>query len=482
MPGNPSQSTISEPRIPSIWTKLAYGFGSVAYGIKDNGFSYFLLIFFSQALGVDAPLVGLALLIALAVDAVSDPIIGYLSDNTHSRWGRRHPWMYGAAIPIAITYFLIWNPPAGLTGNALFPWIVCFSIAIRLLITCYEIPNTALVSELTDDYDQRTSLLSYRYFFGWAGGTFIATFALAVFLVPTETIQSGLINIDGYRLYGMLASALILISILVTSIGTHRWIPLLKSPPPKQKLYLGRAFREVFETLANRSFVALFVTTLFAATATGLGAGLFFYLMGYFWGFSTAQISFISFSVIFSALMALFLAPLISRKFGKKRGAIYTAMVAFTVAPMPYLLRILGVMPENGDPVLFPIMALIVVLDTALIIAVQILTASMVADLAEDAQLRTSRRSEGVLFSAVTFSRKAMQGLGLMTASVVLTLAQFPTEAAPADVPLDSITRLGGIYAPLIFTIWMLAVASLTFYRINRNIHEQNIETLNSIK
>jgi len=482
MAGNITAEKPPETRVPTIWTKLFYGFGSVAYGIKDNGFSYFLLIFFSQALGVDAPLVGLALLIALAVDAVSDPIIGYLSDNTHSRWGRRHPWMYGAAIPIAISYFLIWNPHEGLTGNALFPWIVCFSILIRLLITCYEIPNTALVSELTDDYDQRTSLFSYRYFFGWAGGTFIATFALAVLLVPTETIKSGLINIDGYRLYGMFASALILLSILVTSIGTHSWIPVLKPPPPKQKLRLSRAFKDIFETLANRSFVALFVTTIFAATATGLGAGLYFYLMGYFWGFSTAQISFISFSVIFSALLALVLAPIISNKFGKKRGAIFTAMIAFTAAPMPYLLRFLGVMPENGDPILYPIMAGVVVLDTALIIVVQILAASMVADLAEDAQLRTNRRSEGVLFSAVTFSRKAMQGLGLMTASIVLTIAQFPTEAAPTDVPLDAVARLGGIYAPLIFTIWMLSVISLTFYKINRTVHEQNIETIKSIK
>ena len=74
-------------------TKLAYGFGAVAYGVKNNGFDYFLLLFYSQVMGVDAPLVGLALLIALLFDAFSDPVVGYLSDNTHSKWGRRHPWM-----------------------------------------------------------------------------------------------------------------------------------------------------------------------------------------------------------------------------------------------------------------------------------------------------------------------------------------------------------------------------------------------------
>ena len=144
-------------------TKLAYGFGAVAYGVKNNGFDYFLLLFYSQVMGVDAPLVGLALLIALLFDAFSDPIVGYLSDNTHSKWGRRHPWMYASALPVAIGYFLLWVPPAGLTGNELFPYILVLAIFIRVCITLFEVPSSALSAELTQDYDDRTSLFSYRY-------------------------------------------------------------------------------------------------------------------------------------------------------------------------------------------------------------------------------------------------------------------------------------------------------------------------------
>ena len=101
--------------------KIAYGIGSVAFGIKGNGFDYFLLLFYSQVLGVDAYLVGLALLIALMVDSLSDPLIGYISDNTYTRWGRRHPYMYIAAIAVALSYFFVWNPPSGVSGNDLFP-------------------------------------------------------------------------------------------------------------------------------------------------------------------------------------------------------------------------------------------------------------------------------------------------------------------------------------------------------------------------
>jgi MFS family permease len=89
--GAPTAS-IAAGRVPetTVWTRLVYGFGSVAFGVKDNGFSYFLLLYYSQAIGLDSRLVGLAITIALVFDAFADPLIGYWSDNLRSRWGRRH--------------------------------------------------------------------------------------------------------------------------------------------------------------------------------------------------------------------------------------------------------------------------------------------------------------------------------------------------------------------------------------------------------
>lgn len=228
--------------------------------MKNNGFDYFLLIFYSQVLGVDAPLVGLALLIALSVDAISDPLVGYFSDNTHSRWGRRHPWMYAAIIPITFAYYFLWSPPSGLSGNELFPYLLALSITIRLLITFYEIPCSGLIPEITDDYDQRTSLVSFRVFFGWLGGIMIAVTALSTFLVPTDTIANGLMNAGGYGTYDLWASGLIFLSMSVCALSTHKLIPHLKAPPPKAPMSAGRIFGEIKETLSNRSFFALFGT------------------------------------------------------------------------------------------------------------------------------------------------------------------------------------------------------------------------------
>jgi Na+/melibiose symporter-like transporter len=462
----------------TLGTKVAYGFGAVAFGVKNNGFDYFLLLFYSQVMGVDAPLVGMALLIALLFDAFSDPIVGYLSDNTHSRWGRRHPWMYGAAIPVALCYFMLWVPPSGLTGNELFPYILAMAILIRVLITFFEVPSSALSAELTSQYDERTSLFSYRYFFGWAGGTIMATIALAVFLVPTETISNGLLNIQGYRTYAVVASVLILLSILVTAFGTHKHIPHFKAPPPKAPMSVKRIFKEILETLGDRSFAALFLAALFGAIAAGLSAGLSFYMSGYFWEFSTDQISLISFSIIFSAFIALFLAPAISKRSGKKRGAIYVGIIAFTVAPAPVIFRLLGFMPDNGSPALFPIVLAAVMIETTLVITLSILTSSMMADLVEDSEIRTARRSEGVLFAAATFARKAVQGFGVLAASLVLALVQFPKGIAPGQVPDETVFRLGLYYAPTLFVIWMMMIASLRLYRIDRDSHEENLRTL----
>ena len=132
----------------TLKTQLTYGFGAVAYGIKDNGFGYFLLLFYGTVVGLEPGLVGTAIFIALIFDAFSDPIVGYWSYNTRSRLGRRHPFMYAAALPVAISYWALWNPPE-LGQLGLFWYVLCLAILIRTFITLYETPSSALMPELT---------------------------------------------------------------------------------------------------------------------------------------------------------------------------------------------------------------------------------------------------------------------------------------------------------------------------------------------
>ncbi len=457
-----------------VWLKLAHGTGAAAFGIKNNGFDYFLLLFYGTVVGLEPGLVGLAILIALVFDAISDPLVGYWSDNFRSRWGRRHPFMYAAAIPVALSYFLLWNPPDwGDTG--LFLYLTCLAVLIRTFITFYETPSSALIPELTQDYEERTSMQSYRLFFGWSGGNLMSVLMFGVLL----TGPLGLRDREAFATYGVIASALILSAILISAVGTHHRIPQLHRPVETGERYsVRRIFREMIETLSERSFIALFFATVLFSVATGLYAALAFLILNYFWGFNEFQIFIWTCTVFFSALLGFLIAPWITRRLGKKPATIVLGLLAFTIQPLPILLRLAGVMPENGDPVLFPLVLAINVLDLALIIAVQAVSYSMIADLVESNQLKTGRRSEGVYYAAITFTRKTTQGLGVLAAGLILSAVAFPEGADPASVDPDTLWWLGAFYAPSALVLWMGALYCLTRYRIDKAGHEANLRRL----
>ena len=450
---------------PSYLTRIAFGVGGVADGVKNNGFDYFLLFYYSQVLGVSASLVAAALFIALVVDAVSDPVVGYWSDNFRTRLGRRHPFMYASMVPVAIAYYFAWNPPAGLTGNDLFLWLVVLTICVRILFTMYEVPQNALAAELTSDYDARTSLMSFRYF-------------LALLLRPTEADPSGFFNKEGWQTYGLWASIVIFLAVFATTAGTHSHIPHLKRPPPPRKLSLGTIFREILETVSNPSFRALFLATLFGLLATGISASLNQYINGLFWEFTTDQTALLTVAVYISAVIALIVAPIVGKTLGKKRGAIIIGALAFSIAPAPVLARVLGLMPPNGTDALFNIVISITIFDLALIIVTQMLIGSMIADVVEDSELETGRRSEGIFFAGISFIRKLAQGSGVMLAAIVLSVASIAPGMRPGMVPEAQLKMLGLGYAASLLTIWMLMIFCVSFYRISREGHEANLRAL----
>ena len=470
-----------QPHRTSFLTRIAYGFGSVAYGVKDNGFGYFLLLFYGTVIGVDPGMVGLAIFIALMLDAVSDPVVGYVSDNWRSKWGRRHPFMYAAAIPVSISYFLLWNPPE-LSDGQLFWYLLILAVLIRTFITFYETQSSSLLPELSQDYDERTKLQAWRLYFGWTGGNLMSVLMFGALLVANEKYPVGTLNRDGYAAYGIISSVLIFLSIMISALGTHSEIKYLKPPPPQRKIGLGTIFREIFETLGERSFFALFLATLFGAVATGVSGALAFLMLTYFWGFSGSQIFLWTLLVFISALIGLLVAPRVSKAIGKKRAVIVLGVIAYSMAPAPVLLRLLGWMPENGDPLLYPIVAAINTIDLSLIIALQAILYSMIADLVEQSELKTGRRSEGVFFAAVTFTRKATQGLGAFAAGIMLSLISFPQGAARGDVQPETLWKLGAFYAPSLLLLWTLMIVAVSFYRIDRQDHEQNLQRLEDIE
>ena len=472
-----SETALPEKKLGHL-TRMAFGVGGAAGGIKNNGFDYVLLLFYSQILGLPGWWVAGAIWIALIVDAVSDPVVGYWSDNLRSRFGRRHPFLYAAAIPVAIAYFFVWNPPTGLEGSSLFAWLLTLIIIVRVGYTLFEVPSLSLAAELSQDYDVRTALMSYRYFFAWVGGLAIQVMLFAVFLEPSEGDVQGFQHIPGWNAYGLVAAIAIFSAIAVTALGTHHRIPKLMKAPAKRELTLAKIFSEIWETLSNPSFRALFIATLFGLLATGISATLNQYINSFFWNFTGDQLALLTMAVFLSSGMALIVAPIAGRIWGKKRAAIIIGLMAFTLAPAPVFARLLGLLPANGTPELFYIILIVTVLDIALIIAYQMLAASMVTDIVEESELKTGRRSEGTFFAGITFIRKLSQGIGVLTASLILAAASIAPGTRVEDASPDSVAALGWGYATTLLTVWMLMIFAISFYRISREDHARNLEAL----
>lgn len=466
--------TSSSARL-TLSTKLYYGFGAVAYGVKDNGFSFLLLLYYNQVLHLPAQWVGAGILAALLVDAVSDPMVGYLSDNLHSPWGRRHPFMYAAVIPVAIAYFVLWNPPTGLSPESLLAFFVVTAILVRTCITFYEIPSTSLVAELTDDYDERTSLLGFRFFFGWWGGLTMAVLAFLVFLPQA---RGGVLYEAGYRSYGLVAAGIMVGAMLISALGTHRHIPQLRRPPERHALGLRRTARDLRETLSNRSFLMLFASAIFTAMAAGVSTSLNLYFNTFFWELRSEQIGLLNLPFFASAAVALLVTPMLSVRLGKKHAGLLIAGTAFLLAPLPIVLRLVGVFPANGTDALFYCLLAFGAFEVTLIIIASILISAMVADVVEESELRTGRRSEGVFFAARSFAQKAVHGIGTFSATLILMAISFPTDAQPGEVPAAIVSNLGFVYVPVLMIMYVLALGFLSAYGISRESHAAHLREL----
>ncbi|MBT5154543.1 MAG: sugar transporter, partial [Gammaproteobacteria bacterium] len=139
-------------------TKLSQGIGAIPDTVKNWVFNSFILLFYNQILGIEAFYISLVLAVAIVFDAVTDPLVASYSDNLQSRWGRRHPLMMIASLPLGIGMFAIFVPPPELSELLLLGWLLMFVILTRGLMTLFFVPWAAIAAELSDDYHERTSV------------------------------------------------------------------------------------------------------------------------------------------------------------------------------------------------------------------------------------------------------------------------------------------------------------------------------------
>ena len=461
-------------------TMASYGFGAAAYGVKDSGFGTFLLLFYNQVVGVPASTVGLVIMIALVVDAFIDPTVGVLSDRTRSRWGRRHPWMYAAAVPIMLGWLALWNPPT-LSEPMTLLYLFAIAVLVRSAVSAYEVPSQALTPELSGDYDERTRIMAYRYLFGWAGGLTMLVSAYLYFLAPAPGFPNGLLNRAGYTGFAIAGAVFMGVAILVSALGTHHEIKHLPSVPVRPQS-LGENFRELGETLKNRAFAVLMAAGVCAYTAQGVSYAISNYLYSYVWGFKGYAFLYMSLALFTGVGFAFVIAQLVGRRASKPRAATIAILLAGLVATAPYTLRLLGLFPSPESGWMLPAIYLFAALSTTCSVTSYILGSSMMADVAEDSQSRTGRRSEGTFYAGGFFVQKCTSGLGIFVTGIILDVAGFPEKAVPGQVPVATIDRLTLIYICVYVACTALAAFCYTQFPFGRREHEARLAHLAEVQ
>ena len=281
-------------RLP-LRTKLAYGIGEMGEVVFNGMFNGFIVIFYNQAIGLSNSLIGTAIMLAMIGDAVSDPLVGMISDRWRSRWGRRHPFLFMAPIPLATSLFFIFNPPAALTGGIsgepsslwLFIWLTCWTISGRLFVTLYTIPHHALGGELTKDPNERSRLFSLNAIIGYVSGALFALTVWGFFFAGESTLADGSIvpkhlDVSAYPPVILTACGIVLVMIYASSLGTLGRVPYLSSPPEDlARLSLWGFYRELMGVFKNPNYAVLLIGFFLLMISIGLSETLGIFIATY---------------------------------------------------------------------------------------------------------------------------------------------------------------------------------------------------------
>ena len=456
--------------------KINYSIGSVANGVKTDTFTFFLLFFYSNIIGLNPGLAGSAIFIALCIDAITDPLMGTISDRTNSSLGRRHPYMFISFIPMSLGYILLFAPRQGwdMSQTDLFLWMTVFTVLTRLGMTLFDIPHRAFGGEVTKDYQERTILMSWREAFGWIAGLSNAFLGYGIFFASTPEYPQGQLNPDAWFPFALTGAIVMIISVLYSSYSTKDEIKSLSKWTGN--ITLTDIFKELRIAIGNKSFLIFFFGNLFLSLSWGLANTLTLFVNTYFWEFEATQIKYFLPIYLMGTLLALYLTPKLVNLFDKRTIVMISISVVGIIAPAAFIFYNLGLTPENGsyELVMF-ISSFLIILITFNIIG-NMVRDSMVGDIADEVELDSGKRQEGILFATVGFMQKLNTGLGSFFAGQVLNFINFDRSNHTAEQAYT----LAFVQGPMTTLLMIVPLIIFSFYSLSASRHKEIIESLKS--
>lgn len=454
--------------------KAAYGAGAIANGLVSAGVGFFLLFYLTAVCGMSGALAGLAQLIALLIDAVADPAIGLASDRIRSRFGRRLPFMALSLLPFASSFALIFSLPSSLTGIAQFAYVTACLVFLRLSLSAFVLPFTAVGAEVTDDHRERASVVAYRLTFENVGILCVVVLGLGVFMSgPT-----GLLQRSHYGPFGWSGAALVLITGVIAMGAVKAALPRLHDPGSLQPLSLASFAREFIDLMRNRSFLLLFGTVAIYFLAYCTAGALALHACRYFWRLDTLATQLVLLSGTLGPVLGAPLSAFALRHMEKRTLSIgaFAAIALFMF--WPALFQLYG--PIRLAPSAAGVLLMVngVLVGTAIMVG-GIGFQSMLADTADEHEYLFGVRREGLFFSGLTFAYKAAAGLGGLFAGVALDLIHFPTDstalASISQIPPGILEKLALISGPFPALFVAAAPLFLLGYHLTRRKHAEII-------
>jgi GPH family glycoside/pentoside/hexuronide:cation symporter len=432
-------------------TKVLYGIADLGISLLTAAIQFFLLFFYTDIAGIDPGLAGTALLVGkLTWDALNDPVFGYLSDRTRSRWGRRKPYMLIGAIPFGLTIWLLFSIPAGLVGVKAFLAVLGSFLLADTFQTMVSVPYYALSAELTYDYDERTSLISIRMIFtvvGYILGAALTT-AVAGFFMNLGWTKNA-----AYSGMGAVFGAVAVITLLITTFGVK------EIPNPDLKPAEMPALKQIKFVFKNRPFVQyMIMSTIISISFTLLTSLLPYYLT--YQLKMTSEISYVMFVMLATIGVFLLMWQKISKKMSK--GPAYALGLAIASAAI----LVAFFLPAHPTWIIY-LVAFIAGLGFS---AQYVFPWSMIPDVIEVDQAVTGERHEGIYFGVNAFLGKLTGALGIAASGWALKLYGYVPNAVQTPHALFGIRFFFAVVPVIAFVI---ALPLLIWYPINRKNHAE---------
>ncbi|WP_017315684.1 MFS transporter [Mastigocladopsis repens] len=460
----PQQTSESEKL--DLKTKLAFGAGDLGPAITANISIFFLLVFFTNVAGIPAGLAGIILLIGKIWDAVNDPFVGVLTDKTKSRWGRRLPWLFYGAIPFGVFFFLQWIVPrfssnASVNFWGVFWYYVAIGVISQVFYTVVNLPYTAMTPELTQDYDERTSLNSFRFAFSIGGSIVSLLLAKVIF----ENIA------DRQQQYLVLAAICGVISVLGLYWcvwGTRDRIMAFEGKRTQTEESAPIPIREQLKIVfSNRPFLFVIGIYLFSWLAVQVTASIIPYFAVNWMRLKESDVPTVLIGVQGTALLMLFVWSALSKRVGKK-AVYFTGMSLWLIAQIGLFFL---------QPGQIGLMYVLAVMAGFGVSTAYLVPWSMMPDVIELDELQTGQRREGIFYGFMVLLQKFGLAFGLFVVGMALEASGFKEAVSgQSALPVQPDSALFAIRIatgplPTIFLICGLVLTY--FYPLTREMHAQ---------